>query len=205
MGTVLKVPHIEQTDEWPAGDECLCAVMLLRYLGIRITVNEFVDFFLPQGQMSRREGKLIGCDPEEKFAGSPYEKNAFGCYPSVLIKAINDCFLQKGVPYRAEDATGKSTDELLTEGIGKGVPVIYWASTNMKHTHPGYSWVCKKDGKTIQWIEGAQCMLLIGSDVNELVFNDPMLPEGAVHYSRMTAVKRHAELDKRAVMVKLGN
>ena len=187
MGTVLKVPHIEQTDEWPAGDECLCAVMLLRYLGIRITVNEFVDFFLPQGQMSRREGKLIGCDPEEKFAGSPYEKNAFGCYPSVLIKAINDCFLQKGVPYRAEDATGKSTDELLTEGIGKGV------------------WVCKKDGKTIQWIEGAQCMLLIGSDVNELVFNDPMLPEGAVHYSRMTAVKRHAELDKRAVMVKLGN
>ena len=168
MGTVLKVPHIEQTDEWPAGDECLCAVMLLRYLGIRITVNEFVDFFLPQGQMSRREGKLIGCDPEEKFAGSPYEKNAFGCYPSVLIKAINDCFLQKGVPYRAEDATGKSTDELLTEGIGKGVPVIY-------------------------------------SDVNELVFNDPMLPEGAVHYSRMTAVKRHAELDKRAVMVKLGN
>ena len=43
MGTILKVPHIEQTDEWPAGDECLCAVMLLRYLGIRITVNEFVD------------------------------------------------------------------------------------------------------------------------------------------------------------------
>ena len=183
MGTILKVPHIEQTDEWPAGDECLCAVMLLRYLGIRITVNEFV--------------------PEVKFAGSPYEKNAFGCYPGVLIKAMNDCFLQKGVPYRAEDATGRSTDELLSEGIGKGVPVIYWASENMKPTHPGYSWVCKKDGKPIRWIEGAQCMLLIGSDVNELVFNDPMLPEGAVHYSRMTAVKRHAELDKRAVMVRL--
>ena len=203
MGTILKVPHIEQTDEWPAGDECLCAVMLLRYLGIRITVNEFVDFFLPQGQMIRKEGKLIGCDPEKEFAGSPYEKNSFGCYPGVLIKAMNDCFLQKGVPYRAEDATGKSTDELLTEGIGKGVPVIYWASEDMKPTHPGYSWVCKKDGKIIRWTAGTQCMLLIGSDVNELVFNDPMMPEGAVHYSRMTAVKRHAELDKRAVMVRL--
>ena len=192
MGTILKVPHIEQTDEWPAGDECLCAVMLLRYLGIRITVNEFVDFFLPQGQMSRKEGQLRGCDPDKEFAGCPYEKNSFGCYPGVLVKAMNDCFLQKGVPYRAEDATGKSTDELLTEGIGKGVPVIYWASEDMKPTHPGYSWVCK-----------TQCMLLIGSDVNELVFNDPMMPEGAVHYSRMTAVKRHAELDKRAVMVRL--
>ena len=79
MGTILKVPHIEQTDEWPAGDECLCAVMLLRYLGIRITVNEFVDFFLPQGQMSRKEGQLRGCDPDKEFAGSPYEKNSFGC------------------------------------------------------------------------------------------------------------------------------
>ena len=181
MGTILKVPHIEQTDEWPAGDECLCAVMLLRYLGIRITVNEFVDFFLPQGQMSRKEGQLRGCDPDKEFAGSPYEKNSFGCYPGVL----------------------KSTDELLTEGIGKGVPVIYWASEDMKPTHPGYSWVCKKDGKIIRWTAGTQCMLLIGSDVNELVFNDPMMPEGAVHYSRMTAVKRHAELDKRAVMVRL--
>jgi hypothetical protein len=47
-------------------------------------------------------------------------------------------------------------------------------------------------------------MLLIGSDVNELIFNDPMLTEGAAHYSRMTAVKRHAELDKRAVIVRLG-
>ena len=193
MGTILKVPHIEQTDEWPAGDECLCAVMLLRYLGIRITVNEFVD----------KEGQLRGCDPDKEFAGCPYEKNSFGCYPGVLVKAMNDCFLQKGVPYRAEDATGKSTDELLTEGIGKGVPVIYWASEDMKPTHPGYSWVCKKDGKIIRWTAGTQCMLLIGSDVNELVFNDPMMPEGAVHYSRMTAVKRHAELDKRAVMVRL--
>ena len=50
--------------------------MLLRYLGIRITVNEFVDFFLPQGQMRRKEGQLSGCDPDEAFAGSPYEKNS---------------------------------------------------------------------------------------------------------------------------------
>ena len=64
MGTILKVPHMEQTDEWPSGDECLCAVMLLRYLGIRISVNEFIDFFLPQGQMRRKEGRMIGPDPE---------------------------------------------------------------------------------------------------------------------------------------------
>ena len=89
MGTILRVPHMEQTDEWPCGDECLSAVMLLRYLGIRISMNEFVDFFLPQGQMRRREGQLTGPDPETVFAGSPYEKNSFGCYPEVMVKALN--------------------------------------------------------------------------------------------------------------------
>ncbi len=199
---ILSVPHIEQTDEWPAGDECLCAVMLLRYLGIRISVNEFIDFFLPQGQMRRKEGQLIGADPETEFAGSPYEKSAFGCYPGAIVKALNDCLAQKGLSIKAEDATGKSTDELLAEGIAKGFPVLYWASEGMKPTHPGISWTCKKDGKTVQWVNGAQCMLLIGSNDNELVFNDPREVEGAVHYSRKTSVKRHAELDKRAVIVK---
>ena len=184
------------------GDECVCAVMLLRYLGIRISVNEFIDFFLPQGQMRRKEGQLRGGDPEEEFAGSPYDKSSFGCYPGALIKALNDCFAQKGLSCKAEDATGKSTEELLAEGIENGVPVIYWASEGMMPTRPGYSWICKKDGRTVQWINGAQCMLLIGGDDNELVFNDPMAAEGAVHYSRKTAVKRHAELDKRAVIVK---
>lgn len=101
MGTILRVPHMEQTDEWPCGDECLSAVMLLRYLGIRISMNEFVDFFLPQGQMRRREGQLTGPDPETVFAGSPYEKNSFGCYPEVMVKALNSCFAQKGLPYTA--------------------------------------------------------------------------------------------------------
>ena len=83
MGTILKVPHIEQTDEWPCGDECLCAVMLLRYLGIRISMDEFIDFFLPQEQMRRKEGQLIGPDPDLKFAGSPYDNGAFADNPEI--------------------------------------------------------------------------------------------------------------------------
>ncbi len=202
MDKILKVPHMKQTDECPSGDECVCAVMLLRYLGIRITVNEFVDFFLPQGQMRRREGSIEGCDPEKVFAGSPYEKNAFGCYQGAIIKALNDCFSQKGLPYKAVDATGLKTDELLEEGIGNGVPVLYWASEGMMPTRPGYSWTCREDGKKVQWISGAQCMLLIGSDGDDLIFSDPVSPQETSRYPRKTAIRRHKELDKRAVIVR---
>ena len=165
-------------------------------------MNEFIDFFLPQGQMRRKDGQLIGADPETEFAGSPYEKSSFGCYPGALVKALNDCFAQKGLSFKAEDATGRSTEELLAEGTGKGIPVLYWASTGMKPTRPGFSWTCRKDGRTVQWTDGTECMLLIGSEGGDLVFNDPMAPEGAVHYPRKTAVKRHAEVEKRAVLVR---
>ncbi len=196
------MPHLEQTKEWPAGDECICAVMLLRYLGIQLTVEEFADFFLPQEQMRRKDGILIGPDPNVKFAGSPYDESSFGCYPAVIIKALNECFRQKGLLFRAEDATGISTEELLERGIDRGLPVIYWASEGMKPTHLGYSWKCSSEDKTIQWIHGCQCMLLIGSDVNKLIFNDPVRGP-RTEYARMAAVKRHSEVNKFAVIVRL--
>ncbi len=202
MGKSLQVPYLEQTEEWPAGDECLCAVMLLRYLGIQLTVNEFVDFFLPQEQMRRKNGELIGPDPNVKFAGSPYDKSSFGCYPKVIVSALNECFEQKGLLFRAEDATGMSTDELLENGIANGTPVLYWASEGMRPTHPGYSWKRSSGEGMVQWIEGSQCMLLVGSDVNKLIFNDPKRA-GRTEYARMAAVKRHSEVKKFAVLVRL--
>lgn len=203
MGKILPVPFIEQTAEWPSGDESICAVMLLRYLGIQITVDEFIDFFLPQGALRRKDGELLGPDPDEKFVGSPYEKTALGCYPPVIVKALNSCFLQKGIPYRAVDATGLGTDELIAQSLSKGVPALYWASRAMAPTHPGVSWSDPKTGKTYRWTDIMQCMLLVGTDAGELVFNDPMDNNGRRAYNRIMSVKRHQEVGRRAVIVQL--
>jgi uncharacterized protein YvpB len=176
--------------------------MLLRYLGIRITVNEFVDFFLPQGQMSRKEGKLIGCDPEKEFAGSPYEKNSFGCYPGVLIKAMNDCFLQKGMAYTAIDATGLSTKEILAEGIDADMPVLYWVTHDLNPPALELSWTIKDTGKKVNWYRNLHCVLMTGYEEDTLDFINPGETTVREIVSRSLAMRRHAELGRRTVIVK---
>lgn len=202
MGKILKVGRIG-TGEWPCGDACVCAVMLLRYLGVQITVEEFIDFFLPQEPMHRRDGRLTGPDPAEKFAGSPYERDACGCGAGVIVRALNECFAQKGLSCRAEDATGMSTQELLASSVDQGLPAIYWASRHMAPTHPGVSWTDRAGERSFQVPAGAWCFLLIGTDTGELIFNDPDNLQGPYSCSRILAARRHQELGRQAVVIRL--
>ncbi len=44
MSKFICVPYIDQTEKWPTGCESVSSVMLLRYLGIEISVEEFVKY-----------------------------------------------------------------------------------------------------------------------------------------------------------------
>ena len=46
MKKIIDVPYIDQTQEWPTGCESVSAVMLLQYLGVNISVNEFIEKYL---------------------------------------------------------------------------------------------------------------------------------------------------------------
>ena len=39
---IIEAPYIDQSLRWPTGCESVSAVMLLRYLGYDITVDEFI-------------------------------------------------------------------------------------------------------------------------------------------------------------------
>ena len=40
---IIEAPYIDQSPRWPTGCESVSAVMLLRYLGYDITVDEFIN------------------------------------------------------------------------------------------------------------------------------------------------------------------
>ena len=40
---IIEAPYIDQSLRWPTGCESVSAVMLLRYLGYDITVDEFIE------------------------------------------------------------------------------------------------------------------------------------------------------------------
>ena len=49
---VLHVPYIDQSVRYPTGCESVSAVMLLRFLGMEITVDEFIGRYLEKKAMT---------------------------------------------------------------------------------------------------------------------------------------------------------
>ncbi len=49
MPDASRRPFIDQRDKYPTGCESVTAVMALQYAGVDITVEEFIDNYLPQG------------------------------------------------------------------------------------------------------------------------------------------------------------
>lgn len=202
MDNKIEIRPILQEDSWPKGSACVCAVMLLQYMGLQISVDEFIDNFLPQHKIRYREGFLTGPDPDVQFVGSPYDAKSFGCYPGVIVRAMNECFRQKGLTWRAEDATGLSTRELLAASLDRGMPPIYWVTGDMKPPVLELSWQIRGTDRRASWYRNCSCMLMTGCDSDTMTFLDPAGEAGPLKVSRMLAVKRHAELGKRSVIVR---
>ena len=54
MKKVIKVPYIDQTKEYPTGCESISTVMLLWYLKITVTPEQFIDDYLIKEPMQKK-------------------------------------------------------------------------------------------------------------------------------------------------------
>ncbi len=203
---ILTVPYIDQTADWPTGCESVSAVMLAKYLGAKCSVDDFIEKYLEKHPMQNKEGRLYGPDPNRYFAGSPYDPDSFGCYPKVMVQALNRLFAREGMPYLAEDATGIPTEKLLREQIDAGMPVLYWTSINLKPTYVGPVWSLEDGNGDFTWVSNEHCLVLVGYGQKEgkalLYCNDPWENHGCIGYDRALVERRHAEQAQRAVLVR---
>lgn len=210
---VIKVPYIDQTKEWPTGCESVSAVMLLQYLGIDITVEEFVERHLERKPLFEKDGRLYGADPRKVFVGSPADENSMGCYAPVIRKALKGALCRAaecGTGLRGTvqdvwepvDLTGVPVEVLLREYINNDMPVIFWTSIDLKETYAGPEWIVADTGETFEWRSNEHCMLLVGYDEENYYFNDPWHNHGLIGYGRKLVEKRHAEQYEMAVSVR---
>lgn len=144
MRNVIDVPYLDQSVRYPTGCESVSAVMLLRYLGYEMSVDEFIEQYLDRQEFELREGELYGPDPTKYFCGSPYDEESFGCYAPVITQALKKAI---GEMYEVLDLTGTEIKTLQTEYIDKGMPVILWACINMREPITGPQWKLKTAGK----------------------------------------------------------
>lgn len=194
---ISNVPAIHQFPEFPTGCESVAAVMALHYFGNQISVETFVDEYLPTSRAFYVEnGMNFGPSPYEYFIGNPKSAASYGCMAPVIEKALHACI---GNSESVKNITGMSLEEICDQYIDKDVPVILWATINMLETNPRNSWYLS-DGVRFTWPGNEHCMLLVGYDDTKYFFNDPYAGK-LVAYEKSLTEERFVELGSQALVI----
>lgn len=173
---ILDAPFLDQREKYPTGCESCTAVMALQYFDVDITVEEFIDGYLPMGNAPHigEDGVLEGCDPRKEFPGDPRTEEGWGCYAPVIQTALTSFLKDRPETALAVEAPGQdSLRELCTEYVGKGLPVLVWATIDMAPPEQSTLFLIEGTGEEFQWVYPMHCLLLVGWDSAGYYFNDP--------------------------------
>ena len=190
---VLEVPALSQTD-WPTGCESVSAVMALNWAGADLTVEDFVYGFLPMDELwMDAAGQLCGPSPADTFIGDPAGRG-YGCFVPVLARAMS-----RAAPagYRALDLTGSPLSELACAYLRHNIPVVIWATMEMRPVEAGTQWLLP-GGEVFTWPSGEHCLLLVGETAEGYLLNDPRAGE-TVCYDKELVRRRYESLGSQAV------
>ena len=130
----LNAPYLSQED-YPTGCESVAAVMALQYWGVDLTVEEFIDGYLPLGDAPHTDsaGHFVGCDPRKAFPGDPREETGWGCYSPVIEKALVQVLSdQQRHDLAVARVDGASLEELYDKYVSQGTPVLLWVTIGME-------------------------------------------------------------------------
>ncbi|MGN0642798.1 MAG: C39 family peptidase [Huintestinicola sp.] len=203
---LINVPIVNQYPEMPVGCEIACTAALLGYLGYEDADKDILaEKYITASTASfyESDGILYGPDPNEFFVGDPYGKG-FGCYADVVAEGINHFFRNHSSKNIAIvlNNTNSADLERLIDG---GVPVIVWASIDMKpyRYNASSEWISDSTGETISWLAGSHTLVLVGYDDNFYYFMDCNDKDEIQAYIKETFLQRWEENGCRSVAVKL--
>lgn len=129
-----------------------------------------------------------------------YNANSWGCFSPVIMKAVGK--LENAIGVIATDVSGTSLQNLCTNYIDKGIPVIMWATVGMTSQYKVHTWVTP-GGEPISYNNKLHCLLLVGYDENNYFFNDPMTKKKQ-GYSKASVEAAYAALGKQAIVITKG-
>lgn len=194
---LLDVPIIPQMPGFPTGCELVSAVMLLKYWGENVTVDDFIDNYLSMSNyFYSKDGVYYGPSPFECFVGDPRTTNSFGCMAPVILRTLNLYF---GNSDRIQNIENHTLSDLCNRYVAKGLPVLVWVTINMTETFTRAQWRLE-DGTLYEWPANEHCMVLVGYDERYYYFNDPYT--GArVKYEHALCEDRYAALGRQALVI----
>ena len=204
---LIKVDYMNQSDKYPTGCESISTIMCLHYWKIDITPEEFINEYLEKGNINEKDGQLYAPNPFDKFVGSPYLKFSFGCYEPVIEKALNKLISDKQLNFEVKNLNNTPMVTIIKDYIDKDIPVIFWATMDLKESYYSRIWTVPETGEKYQWKAKEHCMLLVGYDNEKdgYYFNDPLNNNGIILYNKALVEKRHEEQFSNALAIVKNN
>ena len=181
-GYCVDAPYLDQREKYPTGCESVCAVMDLQYYGVDLSVEEFIDNYLPLGDAPHVDGQgnYVGCDPREAFPGNPYEESGWGCYSPVIEKALVRALEDSGRKDLAvARLDGSTLEDLYGRYVSQGVPVLLWATIGMEEPVVSQTFTIQGTGEAFDWVYPMHCLLWVGEAGDSWLFHDPLAGEAA--------------------------
>lgn len=200
---LLDVPYINQKEKYPTGCESVSTVMALQYLGIDITVEEFIDNYLKMSdtpKCNNPQGDCFGYSPWDTFVGNPYSDKGFGCFAPVINHALSK-FLDFN-KYEVKEMYDIPIETLCSEYIDKGIPVVFWGTINMSNDIKKIYWYDVETKEKIDWIQPMHCMLLVGYDDDYYYFNDPSKHKYTKYPKKNTEISYNATYRQSLAIIK---
>ena len=194
----LDVPYMSQEGVLPTGCEIISSIMLLQYYGYSITPDSYIDNYLTRGELTLGDdGELHGPHPTEAFIGNPYSIHAYGCYPPVIVEALQKI---TGGEMEVKEVGGPTLAELAQTYVKNGTPVLVWATIGMRAPTSGTQWILD-NGQEFTWKRSEHCLVLVGYDSKYYYFNDPYASNGVVAYEKSLAESRYNAMGSQAVVM----
>lgn len=184
----LSIYYISQYPDFPTGCEGCSAIMALAHVGVIMDPEMFFRKYLKTSDWP--------FDPDMSFGGNPRDYSGFGCFAPALCSAMNQAL--QYVPYKAVEIQGRSLENLCEMYINNNIPVIIWGSIDMAKMKVNSIWMCKN--KKIVWKTPEHCLLLVGYDESNYIFNDPMRGKN-VRYSKKSVDEAYQQMGKQAVII----
>lgn len=199
---LIPVPYVEMTEDFPTGCESSGAVMLLKFCGIDIELDGFVENYLTCSALKVKNGKFIGSTPNEAFIGNPREKGGYGCYAPVIVQSMEKVISEKGSgggKWEIKNLTGTPI-KTLEDYVSEGTPVLIWVTNDMIEPSDGTTWKIKGTKEEFTWKKGEHCLVMTGTDEDNFYFNDPVRGEG-ISYEKSLVEKRYKQLGSQAIII----
>lgn len=205
---LIDVPYYSQKD-YPTGCELVSTSMLLAFYGFEISAGDLIrEGYIKAVDVTEkgRDKTRYGGDPNKVFVGNPEKNTGYGCHSGAVILALKKYLSPQehklGRKYEITDLGGMELDEICAEYIDNEIPVLVWASINMKPTFYklANSWIIENTGEHYLWKSNEHCLVLVGYDEENYYFNDPLVKKNTA-YIKPLVERRYGEMGMQAVAV----